>query len=182
MEGDNGEHWSREVGPGLVFTPNIIFLLSSVLICRGRSTGKALVMERWHKSFHCPSGQQGENRITLVFFLGGVTYAEIAALRFLSQMEDGGMEYVIATTKLINGTTWIKSLMDKPKPKTPWVSCSKTWQHQARESSNNINLSLCEKHRCLNTGMMRLLTLRFSLLYKCRFRERTCKLKKNLKK
>ncbi|KAM8866504.1 vacuolar protein sorting-associated protein 33A [Synchiropus picturatus] len=59
--------------------------------------------------------QQGENRTTLVFFLGGVTYAEIAALRFLSQMEDSGMEYVIATTKLINGTTWIKSLQDHPE-------------------------------------------------------------------
>uniref|UniRef100_U3IH00 Vacuolar protein sorting-associated protein 33A n=1 Tax=Anas platyrhynchos platyrhynchos TaxID=8840 RepID=U3IH00_ANAPP len=60
--------------------------------------------------------QHGENRVTLVFFLGGVTYAEIAALRFLSQMEDGGTEYVIATTKLINGTTWIKSLMEKLEP------------------------------------------------------------------
>ncbi|XP_044514700.1 vacuolar protein sorting-associated protein 33A isoform X3 [Gracilinanus agilis] len=58
--------------------------------------------------------QQGENRVTLVFFLGGVTYAEIAALRFLSQMEDGGTEYVIATTKLMNGTSWIESLMEKP--------------------------------------------------------------------
>eukprot|EP00076_Gallus_gallus_P045913 XP_025011451.1 vacuolar protein sorting-associated protein 33A isoform X2 [Gallus gallus] len=63
--------------------------------------------------------QHGENRVTLVFFLGGVTYAEIAALRFLSQMEDGGTEYVIATTKLINGTTWIKSLMEKLEP-TPF--------------------------------------------------------------
>ncbi|XP_053135694.1 vacuolar protein sorting-associated protein 33A isoform X1 [Hemicordylus capensis] len=60
--------------------------------------------------------QHGENRVTLVFFLGGVTYAEIAALRFLSQMEDGGTEYVIAATKLINGTTWIKSLMEKLEP------------------------------------------------------------------
>ncbi|XP_048370449.1 vacuolar protein sorting-associated protein 33A [Sphaerodactylus townsendi] len=57
--------------------------------------------------------QHGENKVTLVFFLGGVTYAEIAALRFLSQMEDGGTEYVIATTKLINGTSWMKSLMEK---------------------------------------------------------------------
>lgn len=64
---------------------------------------------------HCPTGQQGESRTTLVFFLGGVTYAEIAALRFLSQMEDGGTEYIIATTKLINGTSWIKSLMDRPE-------------------------------------------------------------------
>ncbi|XP_041058691.1 vacuolar protein sorting-associated protein 33A isoform X1 [Carcharodon carcharias] len=68
-----------------------------------------------------PSGlhkkrQQGENRVTLVFFLGGVTYAEIAALRFLSQMEEGGTEYIIATTKLINGSSWIKSMMDKLEP------------------------------------------------------------------
>nr|KAF6468629.1 hypothetical protein HJG63_020504 [Rousettus aegyptiacus] len=33
--------------------------------------------------------QPGENRVTLIFFLGGVTFAEIAALRFLSQLEDG---------------------------------------------------------------------------------------------
>lgn len=65
------------------------------------------------------TGQQGENRTTLVFFLGGVTYAEIAALRFLSQMEDGGTEYIIATTKLINGTSWIKSLMDRPEAQIP---------------------------------------------------------------
>ncbi|XP_049475357.1 vacuolar protein sorting-associated protein 33A isoform X1 [Panthera uncia] len=36
--------------------------------------------------------QPGENRVTLIFFLGGVTFAEIAALRFLSQLEDGGTE------------------------------------------------------------------------------------------
>uniref|UniRef100_A0A8C8X8U6 Vacuolar protein sorting-associated protein 33A n=1 Tax=Panthera leo TaxID=9689 RepID=A0A8C8X8U6_PANLE len=58
--------------------------------------------------------QPGENRVTLIFFLGGVTFAEIAALRFLSQLEDGGTEYVIATTKLMNGASWIESLMEKP--------------------------------------------------------------------
>uniref|UniRef100_A0A8C1Y922 Vacuolar protein sorting-associated protein 33A n=1 Tax=Cyprinus carpio TaxID=7962 RepID=A0A8C1Y922_CYPCA len=63
--------------------------------------------------------QPGENRTTLVFFLGGVTYAEIAALRFLSNMEDSGTEYIIATTKLINGTSWIKSLMDSPEENLP---------------------------------------------------------------
>ncbi|TRY66271.1 hypothetical protein DNTS_026228 [Danionella cerebrum] len=59
--------------------------------------------------------QSGENRTTLVFFLGGVTFAEIAALRFLSNMEESGNEYIIATTKLINGTSWIRSLMDNPE-------------------------------------------------------------------
>uniref|UniRef100_A0A673L6G5 Vacuolar protein sorting-associated protein 33A n=1 Tax=Sinocyclocheilus rhinocerous TaxID=307959 RepID=A0A673L6G5_9TELE len=63
--------------------------------------------------------QPGENRTTLVFFLGGVTYAEIAALRFLSHMEDSGTEYIIATTKLINGTSWVKSVMDNPEENLP---------------------------------------------------------------
>ncbi|XP_040842996.1 vacuolar protein sorting-associated protein 33A isoform X3 [Ochotona curzoniae] len=58
--------------------------------------------------------QPGENRVTLVFFLGGVTFAEIAALRFLSQLEDGGTEYVIATTKLVNGSSWLEALMESP--------------------------------------------------------------------
>ena len=30
-----------------------------------------------------------QQKVTLVFFLGGVTYAEVSALRFLSQLEDG---------------------------------------------------------------------------------------------
>ncbi|XP_072163867.1 vacuolar protein sorting-associated protein 33A-like [Diadema setosum] len=58
---------------------------------------------------------QGDSpKVTLVFFLGGVTYAEIAALRFLSQQEDAPTEYVIATTKIINGHSWLKSMMDGP--------------------------------------------------------------------
>lgn len=77
-----------------------------------------LYVDDWlrdHSSSVQFAGQPGENRTTLIFFLGGVTYAEIAALRFLSHMEDSGTEYIIATTKLINGTSWIKSLMDNPE-------------------------------------------------------------------
>ncbi|KAK7604487.1 hypothetical protein V9T40_005673 [Parthenolecanium corni] len=51
-------------------------------------------------------------KVVLVFFIGGCTYAEIAALRFLSQQEESNAEFVIATTKIINGNTFIKSLME----------------------------------------------------------------------
>jgi hypothetical protein len=63
-----------------------------------------------------------EQKVTLIFFLGGVTYAEISALRFLSQLEDGPTEYIVATTKMINGATWIESLMENftPKPANPF--------------------------------------------------------------
>ncbi|GJQ85374.1 car [Trypoxylus dichotomus] len=51
-------------------------------------------------------------KVVLVFFIGGCTFAEISALRFLSKQEDSNVEFVIATTKLINGNTFLESLMD----------------------------------------------------------------------
>ncbi|XP_033123521.1 vacuolar protein sorting-associated protein 33A-like [Anneissia japonica] len=58
-------------------------------------------------------GSDGDNqKMTLVIFLGGVTFAEIAALRFLSQQEDAPTDYTIITTQVINGTTWLESLME----------------------------------------------------------------------
>lgn len=53
-----------------------------------------------------------EPKTVLVFFLGGCTYAEISALRFLSQQEDRNAEFVVATTKLINGNSFIESLFE----------------------------------------------------------------------
>ena len=56
--------------------------------------------EMWNGSYNVfvsPSGasvtssqsSMGEQKLTLVFFLGGVTQAEVAALRFLAQQDDG---------------------------------------------------------------------------------------------
>lgn len=52
--------------------------------------------------------------VTMVFFIGGVTCAEISALRFLSALESGGPkdEYVVATTSIINGNSMIKSFLE----------------------------------------------------------------------
>ncbi|CAG8459081.1 4227_t:CDS:10, partial [Scutellospora calospora] len=52
-------------------------------------------------------------RVTLVFFLGGCTYTEISAIRFLAQQDDGQREYVIATTQIINGNSLLNPLMQK---------------------------------------------------------------------
>ena len=53
-------------------------------------------------------------RTVVVMFIGGVTYAEISALRFLSTRPDLDCDFVIATTKLMNGTTMIEGLYDEP--------------------------------------------------------------------
>lgn len=51
-------------------------------------------------------------RVILVFFLGGCTFAEVSALRFLSQQEDTNAEFVVATTKLINKNSFLDSFIE----------------------------------------------------------------------
>lgn len=51
-----------------------------------------------------------ETRTILVFFIGGCTFAEISALRFLSQQEEINCEFLIGTTKIINGGSFLESM------------------------------------------------------------------------
>ncbi|KAH0544510.1 hypothetical protein FGG08_001409 [Glutinoglossum americanum] len=46
---------------------------------------------------------QNERKTTVVFFLGGITFTEIAALRFIAAKEEGRRQIVICTTSIING-------------------------------------------------------------------------------
>lgn len=48
---------------------------------------------------------------TLVFFLGGVTYTELAALRFMSK-QTRNRRFVVATTNTINGNSMIRQLSE----------------------------------------------------------------------
>ncbi len=50
-------------------------------------------------------------KAVLVFFIGGVTYAEISALRFLAKQK--GIQILIATTSVINGITFLRQIMPK---------------------------------------------------------------------
>ncbi|KAM9994732.1 hypothetical protein ACTFIY_000926 [Dictyostelium cf. discoideum] len=50
--------------------------------------------------------------ITLVYFIGGVTFSEISALRFLSRQDQANRDFIILTTKLINGNTMIDNLIE----------------------------------------------------------------------
>lgn len=50
------------------------------------------------------------NETALVFFIGGCTFAEISALRYLSKQEDFNWEFIVATTKILNGKTFLESL------------------------------------------------------------------------
>jgi len=56
--------------------------------------------------------QSLDRKMTLVFFIGGCTYAEISAFRYLSGLDDSSSEFIVATTCLINGKNLITSLQD----------------------------------------------------------------------
>ncbi|XVF83091.1 hypothetical protein PTKIN_Ptkin16aG0104800 [Pterospermum kingtungense] len=47
----------------------------------------------------------GRRSLVLVVFVGGVTFAEISALRFLSAQEGMAYDLIIGTTKIVNGHT-----------------------------------------------------------------------------
>lgn len=52
----------------------------------------------------------GNKPVLLVYFVGGVTYMEIAAMRFLSKRPSFPYSIVCCTTKIINGSTLLQSL------------------------------------------------------------------------
>jgi hypothetical protein len=59
-----------------------------------------------------PALPAGPTPVVMVFFIGGCTYTEIAALRWLSK-QPGSARYVIGTTKLINGDSLLDDIVDK---------------------------------------------------------------------
>jgi hypothetical protein len=48
--------------------------------------------------------------VLLVYFVGGLTYAEIASIRFLSKKQSFPFKIIMCTTKIMNGSTFLQSL------------------------------------------------------------------------
>ena len=53
--------------------------------------------------------------MTVVYFLGGVTFAEISALRYLGTLDEE-RQYVVATTKIIHGDSLLQSMVEDISP------------------------------------------------------------------
>lgn len=56
------------------------------------------------------AGTSRKKPVLVVLYLGGVTYMEIAALRFLSKRQNFPYHIICCTTKIINGSTLLQSL------------------------------------------------------------------------
>lgn len=55
----------------------------------------------------------GRRTVVLVVFVGGVTFAEISALRFLSGQEGMAYELIVGTTKIVSGNTLTETFVEK---------------------------------------------------------------------
>ncbi|CCU76222.1 vacuolar protein sorting 33A-like protein, partial [Blumeria hordei DH14] len=54
-----------------------------------------------------------EKKVVFVVFLGGITYAEIAALRFICRKEETRKKIVVCTTSIISGGTMMDMAIEK---------------------------------------------------------------------
>jgi len=54
-------------------------------------------------------GDQSRKKRVLVYFIGGITYGEIAALRFLNKIFKD-KKFIVATTQIINGDNCVQML------------------------------------------------------------------------
>lgn len=52
-------------------------------------------------------------RVVLVYFLGGCSYSEISALRFLGKQT--GYRFIVATTSIFTGSSLLETVMEKPQ-------------------------------------------------------------------
>ncbi|KAF5467073.1 hypothetical protein F2P56_016935 [Juglans regia] len=55
----------------------------------------------------------GRRSLVLVVFVGGVTFAEISALRFLTAQEGMAYDMIIGTTKIVSGHTLAETFVEK---------------------------------------------------------------------
>jgi len=90
-------------------------MVPGVTICEVRQPGvQPPEMVKTEKQESWKSGESGvkirNKRKMVVFFTGGVTFAEISAIRFLNKQEDNPFEIIVATTKLINGCSLLRSV------------------------------------------------------------------------
>ena len=56
-----------------------------------------------------PTTENARRKRILIYFIGGITYGEIAAIRFLNKLFKD-KKFIIATTQIINGETCIQML------------------------------------------------------------------------
>lgn len=64
------------------------------------------------RRLHLLADGSSSRKTVIVAFMGGVTFAEIAALRYLSSHASGA-NFIVCASKLINGNGLLQTFQDK---------------------------------------------------------------------
>jgi hypothetical protein len=56
------------------------------------------------------SSNEGRKKVIMVYYIGGITYAEMSCYRLLS--EKHGIQFLVATTQFINGNKMMDAFKD----------------------------------------------------------------------
>ena len=64
---------------------------------------------KFRKLFELSKGEK--KKVILVYFVGGITYAETSCFRYLS--ETTGIQFIVATTQFINGNKMVDAFKDE---------------------------------------------------------------------
>ena len=65
------------------------------------------------KARHMLTASGTKEKTVVVMFLGGITYTEIAALRFLAKQEEGRRKIMICTTDIVGGRSVMEAAVEK---------------------------------------------------------------------
>ena len=65
------------------------------------------------KARHMLAGTWGKPKTVVVMFLGGITFTEIAALRFVARQEEGRRRILICTTDVVGGDGMMEAAIEK---------------------------------------------------------------------
>lgn len=91
------------------------YLLAGGAVHNGAAVGTT-VSDESHGVSSVLHGSSRENKpVMLVFLVGGLSFLEIAAFRYLSREPSFPYTIVMATTKLINGSKLLRSLIHEVK-------------------------------------------------------------------
>lgn len=77
------------------------------------------VVDRQVKGGSSSRAAGGVPETVLLVMLGGITFTEISALRFLASRPENNVRFLVLTTKIVNGRTLLDSFIDQSARSIP---------------------------------------------------------------
>merc|ERR1719203_1432996 len=102
----------QEESPAESSTASSIFNINS-LLPKDTNQSKAQRQESRKQKAQQKSDAMSAHKTVLVFFVGGVTYAEISAIRMLEARPNTPWKFIVASTSIVRGNDIVNAFIDQ---------------------------------------------------------------------